>query len=82
MTRQAVGHLGQRYGRVDLVAEERGGGFCAIKCKCKCYALGAQIAKSHLDSFISASAREPFTVRTVIASGDEWGRTPRRRSSH
>ena len=55
MTRQAVGHLGQRYGRVDLVAEERGGGFCAIQCKC--YALGTQIAKSHLDSFISASAR-------------------------
>ena len=64
MTRQAVGHLGQRYGRVDLVAEERGGGFCAIQCKC--YALGTQIAKSHLDSFISASAREPFTVRTVF----------------
>ena len=61
---------------VDLVAEERGGGFCAIQCKC--YAPGTQIAKSHLDSFISASAREPFTARIVIDTGDEWGPNARK----
>ena len=37
------------------------------------YAAGTQITKGHLDSFISASAREPFTARMVIDTGDEWG---------
>ena len=56
---------------VDLVAEERQGGYCAIQCKC--YAPGTRISKAHLDSFISASAREPFTARIVVDTGDEWG---------
>ena len=56
---------------IDLVAEERSGGYCAIQCKC--YAAGTRITKGHLDSFISASAREPFTARMVIDTGDEWG---------
>ena len=56
---------------VDLVAEEREGGYCAIQCKC--YAPGTRISKAHLDSFISASAREPFTARIVVDTGDEWG---------
>ena len=60
---------------VDLVAEERRGGFCAIQCKC--YAPGTQISKPHLDSFIAASARDPFTARIVVDTGDGWGaRTP------
>lgn len=46
---------------IDLVAEERDGGWCAIQCKC--YAPGTRISKRHLDSFISASAREPFELR-------------------
>ena len=41
---------------IDLVAEERQGGYCAIQCKC--YAPGTQISKPHLDSFISASAKQ------------------------
>ena len=45
---------------IDLVAEEREGGVCAIQCKC--YAPGTRISKPDLDSFISASAREPFTA--------------------
>ena len=57
---------------IDLVAEEREGGYCAIQCKC--YAPGTQISKPHLDSFISASAREPFTARIVVDTGDGWGR--------
>ena len=56
---------------IDLVAEERDGGYCAIQCKC--YAPGTRISKAHLDSFIAASAREPFTARTVVDTGDEWG---------
>ena len=56
---------------IDLVAEERAGGYCAIQCKC--YAPGTQISKPHLDSFISASARDPFTARIVVDTGDEWG---------
>ena len=56
---------------IDLVAEERDGGWCAIQCKC--YAPGTRIAKPHLDSFISASAREPFTSRIFVDTGDSWG---------
>ena len=56
---------------IDLVAEESDGGYCAIQCKC--YAPGTRITKAHLDSFISASARKPFTARMVVDTGDEWG---------
>ena len=57
---------------IDLVAQERdGGGYCAIQCKC--YAPGTTVGKPHLDSFVSASARDPFTSRIVVDTGDEWG---------
>ena len=56
---------------IDLVAAERGGGYCAIQCKC--YAPGTRMSKAHLDSFVSASAREPFTARIVVDTGDKWG---------
>ena len=57
---------------IDLVAEESdGSGWCAIQCKC--YAEGTRIGKPHLDSFISASAREPFTARIFVDTGDSWG---------
>ena len=56
---------------IDLVAEERSGGHCAIQCKC--YAPGTRIEKKHLDSFISFSSRAPFTARLVVDTGDEWG---------
>ncbi len=61
---------------IDLVAEERSGGACAIQCKC--YAAGRRISKSHLDSFISASARKPFTSRMFVDTGDEWGTNARK----
>ncbi len=57
---------------IDLVAEEREGGYCAIQCKC--YAQHTRISKSDLDSFVSYSAREPFTARIVVDTGDEWGK--------
>ena len=56
---------------IDLVAEERDGGYCAIQCKC--YAPGTRTTKKALDSFISASARAPFTARIVVDTGDGWG---------
>ncbi len=56
---------------VDLVAEESTGGYCAIQCKC--YAPGTRISKTHLYSFISASARDPFTARILVNTGEEWG---------
>ncbi len=56
---------------IDLVAAEREGGYCAIQCKC--YAPGTRISKAHIDSFISASAREPFTARIIVDTGDGWG---------
>ena len=61
---------------IDLVAEEREGGHCAIQCKC--YAPGTTISKAHLDSFISASDREPFTSRIFVDTGDEWGPNARK----
>ena len=61
---------------IDLVAEERRGGYCAIQCKC--HAPGTQISKPHLDSFIAASARDPFTARIVVDTGDGWGPNARK----
>ena len=56
---------------IDLVAQERDGGYCAIQCKC--YAEDTRISKSHLDSFISASANDLFTSRIIVDTGGEWG---------
>ncbi len=61
---------------IDLVAAEREGGHCAIQCKC--YAPGTRISKADLDSFIAASACDPFTARIVVDTGDEWGATARK----
>ena len=56
---------------IDLVARERNGGYCAIQCKC--HSPGTRISKPAIDSFISASAREPFTSRMVVDTGVGWG---------
>ena len=61
---------------IDLVAEERAGGYCAIQCKC--YAPGTHLAKSHIDSFVSASAREPFSARLLVDTGAGWGANARK----
>ena len=66
---------------IDLVAQERSGGYCAIQCKC--YGPNTRIQNPHLDSFISASAiewhdaegaTEHFTSRIVVDTGKDWGR--------
>ena len=31
------------------------------------------MSKAHLDSFIAASARDPFTARLIVDTGHEWG---------
>ncbi|MCY4672449.1 MAG: DEAD/DEAH box helicase family protein [Bacteroidetes bacterium] len=56
---------------IDLVAEERSGGYCALQCKC--YAPGTRISKPLLDSFITAAARDPFSALLIVDTGDDWG---------
>lgn len=56
---------------VDLVAEERDGGYCAIQCKC--YSPGTTISKADLDSFLAESGKQLFTTRMVVDTGHEWG---------
>ncbi len=65
-----TGFDGRDFG-IDLVARQRDGGHCAIQCKC--YLPSTVIAKRHLDSFISASARDPFMARIVVDTGGQWG---------
>ncbi len=60
---------------IDLVAQlaDEPDNWCAIQCKF--YARGHRIQKPDLDTFISASARRPFTRRLFIdTTGVDWGR--------
>lgn len=58
---------------IDIVADDMlTGGYCAIQCKF--FSRGTTISKSHIDSFIAASNRDPFTSRIIIDTGDDWGR--------
>jgi predicted helicase len=58
---------------IDLVAKLRNeDGFAAIQAKF--YAADTRIQKSHIDSFISASGKEPFRRRVVLDTTEqEWG---------
>ena len=49
---------------IDLVAQEKDGGYCAIQCKC--YGENTRITKPQIDSFFSASASDVFTKRMLI----------------
>jgi predicted helicase len=57
---------------IDLVAKLRNeDGFAAIQAKF--YAADTRIQKSHIDSFISASGKEPFRRRVVLDTTEqEW----------
>ena len=55
---------------IDLVGIERDGGVCAIQCKF--IPAGQSVSKPAIDSFLSASSREPFTSRLIIATTDHW----------
>ena len=56
---------------IDLVAKKRDGSYCAIQCKC--YEETTKISKPDIDSFISASASEIFTLRILVNTGGELG---------
>lgn len=57
---------------IDLVAENIDGGVTAIQCKF--YDEHSTIAKEHIDSFISASGRKPFTHRIIVSTTDKWSK--------
>ena len=57
---------------IDLVAENVDGGVTAIQCKF--YDEHSTIAKEHIDSFISASGRKPFTHRIIVSTTDKWSK--------
>jgi predicted helicase len=69
---KANGRDGKDVG-IDLVAKLRNeDGFAAIQAKF--YAADTRIQKSHIDSFISASGKEPFRRRVVLDTTEkEWG---------
>ena len=60
---------------IDLVAipvDENAG---PVAIQCKFYALGHRIQKADIDSFLSASGKEPFGRRIVVdTSGAPWGK--------
>ena len=62
---------------IDLVAEERDGGYCAIQCKC--YAENARISSADLDTFISYSNRAPFTARIFVDTARDWSANLRKK---
>ena len=69
---KANGRDGKDVG-IDLVAKLRNeDGFAAIQAKF--YAADTRIQKVHIDSFISASGKEPFRRRVVLDTTEkEWG---------
>lgn len=60
---------------IDLVAipNQQDGGPVAIQCKF--YAPGHKVSKADIDTFLSASGKEPFARRIVVdTSGTDWGK--------
>ena len=58
---------------IDLVAKERfTGDLCAIQCKF--YNPAHNLQKSDIDSFFTASGKEPFSSRIVISTCDNWSK--------
>ena len=55
---------------IDLVAQERDGGYCAIQCKF--YAEDRKIRERDLSTFIFYSDREIFTSRIVVDTSGGW----------
>ena len=60
---------------IDLVAIPVHDGEGPVAIQCKFYALGHRIQKADIDSFLSASGKEPFGRRIVVdTSGAPWGK--------
>ncbi|UKA56417.1 DEAD/DEAH box helicase family protein [Arthrobacter sp. FW305-BF8] len=55
---------------IDLVAERADGGITAIQCKF--YGETHTMQKHDIDSFISASGKEPFTHRLIVSTTSKW----------
>ncbi len=56
---------------IDLVARERDSGeLTAVQCKF--YDPANTLSKSDIDSFFTASGKEPFTNRLIISTTDRW----------
>ena len=68
--REWPGNRGERDTGIDLVAEERDGGTCAIQCKF--YGLRQSLRREHIDSFLVASSRMPFTSRIFVSTTERW----------
>lgn len=63
--------LNKRDVGIDLVASIRDGGVCAIQCKF--YDENKIIQKGDIDSFFTASGKEPFTRRLIIdTTNSDW----------
>lgn len=60
---------------IDLVAIPVDQNTGPVAIQCKFYALGHRIQKADIDSFLSASGKEPFGRRIVVdTSGAPWGK--------
>lgn len=56
---------------IDLVARERHSGeFTAVQCKF--YDPATTLTKADIDSFFTASGKQPFTNRLIISTTDRW----------
>jgi predicted helicase len=57
---------------IDLVAKTVEGGLVAIQCKF--YDPEHMLVKADIDSFFTASGREPFSERIIMSTTDRWSR--------
>lgn len=62
--------LDKRDAGIDLVAETHAGGFEAIQCKL--YAESYQLQKADVDSFFTASGKEIYSGRVIVATTSHW----------
>lgn len=67
------GRAGKPDTGIDLVAQDaESGEYTAIQCKF--YEPQHTLAKSDIDSFFTASGKEPFKNRIIISTTDKWGK--------
>lgn len=75
----AKDQFGNRDLGIDLVAQDRDGGYWAIQCKC--YENGHRVTKQDVDTFISTSGKHfkerdgtetAFAQRYIISTTEDW----------
>ena len=75
----AFGEWAEHYGHswskkdtgIDLVARTTEGEYHAIQCKF--YAEDYKVQKSDIDSFFTASGKQPFSRRLIVTTTNNWG---------